>query len=54
MNSQYKRVEFKNATCHVRIHDSEGYLMSINFDREPEDIISQLLIIKKSETPVGD
>lgn len=46
--------EFKNAKCHCRIHGTDGYLMSINFDSEPEDIINQLLVMKKAETHVGD
>lgn len=44
------KTEFKNAVCHVRIHDADGYLMSINFSSESEEIIGKLLTIKRSET----
>lgn len=45
--------KFKKSKTHVRIHGIDGYLMSVNLECEPGDIISLLLDVKKSEMSGG-
>lgn len=45
-----KNKEKAPALCHVRVHDSEGFVAGIDLDMSADDVIRHILNLRKGDT----